>query len=68
MGLVNYNIPYPGPTIDTNAFPSTNSWYWSSTTYAYDPDFAWVVYFSYGFVSNNGKDDGNYVRCVRGGQ
>jgi PKD repeat protein len=68
MGLVNYNIPYPGPTIDTNAFPGTNYWCWSSTTYAYVPGFAWSVYFYYGFVNYNGKGYNGYVRCVRGGQ
>ena len=68
MGLVNYNIPYPGPTIDTNAFPVTNSWYWSSTTYAVNPGSAWVVYFYGGSVGFDGKGYNGYVRCVRGGQ
>jgi len=58
------------PAIDRIAFPNTpeSSWYWSSTTYALDPGHAWGVYFSYGFVYNGDKGDGNYVRCVRGGQ
>ncbi len=68
MGLVNYKIPYSGPTIDTNAFQSTISWYWSSTTYAYGPSYAWVLYFSNGYVNYSGKGNNNYVRCVRGGQ
>ncbi len=34
--IVNYSIPYPGPTIDTGYFPNTQpSFYWSSTTFAY---------------------------------
>jgi hypothetical protein len=33
--LVDYSIPYPGPTINTAYFPNTvSSYYWSSTTYA----------------------------------
>jgi hypothetical protein len=55
--------------IDTNAFPNANaSYYWSSTTYAYDPSFAWGVYFNYGYVTNDYKNYDMYVRCVRGGQ
>jgi Protein of unknown function (DUF1566)/Viral BACON domain len=54
--IVNYSIPYPGPTIDTGYFPNTAaSWYWSSTTYAYN-------------TYNYNKFDSNYVRAVRGGQ
>ena len=34
--IVNYNIPNPGPTINTAFFPSTQSYYyWSSTNYAF---------------------------------
>ncbi|MEW6260157.1 MAG: DUF1566 domain-containing protein [Thermodesulfobacteriota bacterium] len=67
--LVRYDIPYPGPTIDTRYFPNTvASGYWSSTTYAYYPDVAWIVYFSDGGGGSNGKDNDYYVRAVRGGQ
>ena len=57
------------PAIDTAYFPGTlPSWYWSSTTYAYDSSYAWCAYFYDGYVSSCGK--GNYldVRAVRGGQ
>jgi hypothetical protein len=70
MTIVDYSIPYPGPTINTTYFPNTkSSHYWSSTTYAYNPSSAWSVYFSYGYVYGGSKHyDGYYVRCVRGGQ
>ena len=45
-----------------------SSYYWSSTTSASLPDYAWYVYFYSGFVSNSNKYSSMYVRCVRGGQ
>ncbi len=51
MNIVDYSIPYPGPTIQQSLFPHTvASYYWSSTTYAYYPSNAWVVDFYLGFV------------------
>ncbi|MBI4847020.1 MAG: DUF1566 domain-containing protein [Nitrospirae bacterium] len=67
--IVDYSIPYPGPTINTAYFPNTkSSYYWSSTTYAYDPGSAWYVVFGVGYVDDDGKGSYVYVRCVRGGQ
>ena len=68
--LVDSSIPYPGPTINTDYFPNTvSSGYWSSTTHAINPYYAWIVYFSYGDVSGHDKSyDYEYVRAVRGGQ
>ncbi|HNK57396.1 MAG TPA: DUF1566 domain-containing protein, partial [Leptospiraceae bacterium] len=54
------------PMIDATAFPSTQSSYWSSTTYAPFTSFAWYVYFSVGNVLSNFKTDIYYVRCVSG--
>ncbi len=69
MSIVDYSVPFPGPTIKTIYFPNTiSSEYWSSTTDAGDPGVAWSVGFSYGYVYGNGKDVNSYVRCVRGGQ
>ncbi len=48
LSLVNYGIPYPGPTIDTRYFPNCRSdLYWSGSTDAYGPDGAWYVDFSW---------------------
>jgi len=63
------------PAINTIYFPSTvSSSYWSSTTYAYNTSYAWLVFFSsgnpntdYKSVSSN-SSSANYARCVRGGQ
>jgi len=71
MSIVDYSIPYPGPTINTTYFPNTvASGYWSSTTYAYDPGYAWGVGFVNGGVGVHYGDKGHnlYVRCVRAGQ
>ncbi len=68
ISIVDYSIPYPGPTINTTYFPNTKqSGYWSSTTYAYNPDGAWGVGFGYGVVGYVHKYLYYYVRCVRGG-
>jgi hypothetical protein len=59
MSIVDYAIPYPGPTIAT-AFSNTKTSnnYWSSTTYAKWPDVAWYVWFA------NGGDSAGYKgRC-----
>jgi hypothetical protein len=47
---------------------SNSSYYWSSTTYANNPYYAWYVYFNYGYVYDSNKNFNYYVRCVRGGQ
>ncbi len=67
--LVNSDIAYTGPTIDTTWFPRTmSSYYWSSTTHAYYTDVAWLVNFGHGGVSSGNKSNSYYVRAVRAGQ
>ncbi len=67
--LVDYSIPWPGPTINTSYFPNTvASYYWSSTTYAGDPDYAWGIHFPYGYDDISNKSGNYYVRAVRGGK
>lgn len=57
------------PAINKEIFPDTkSSWYWSGTTHAGGSYFAWMVYFSYGSVGNDSKDDNGYVRPVRSSQ
>ncbi len=70
--IVNYSIPYPGPTIDSGFFQSTvPAFYWSSTTYAFRTSFAWGVFFDapflYGYDYTNDKSTSRYIRAVRGG-
>src|SRR6056297_813215 len=67
--IVDYNIPYPGPCVNTVFFPNTTaSNYWSATTYALDPDCAWNMNFYGGYGSYGNKSSNDYVRAVRGGQ
>ena len=69
MSIVNHGIPSPGSTIDTEYFPNTvSSYYWASSTYAYNTNYAWGVYFNYGHNYYNYKLNSYYVRAVRGGQ
>ena len=58
------------PSIDTAVFQNTASnGYWSSTTNAGFPNYAWVFKFNYSFQkSSDTKADSFYVRCVRAGQ
>lgn len=54
------------PAIDTDFFPNCQSdYYWSSTTYAADTDYAWVVGFDDGLVSYDVKYSHYFVRPVR---
>jgi len=56
------------PSINTSLFPNTvSSYYWSSTTYAGRPNYAWYVNFLGGLVSYSYKSRNGYVRAVRGG-
>ena len=64
--IVNYNISYPGPTINTSYFLNTvPSFYRSSTTYVLYTDFAWGVTFDYGYDDYYSKYDSYYVCAVR---
>ena len=56
------------PAIDLDLFPRTPSLYfWSSSSYAGNPDAAWNVAFNNGHVVQDTKVNANYVRCVRTG-
>jgi len=66
MSIVNYGRY--APSIDINYFSQCRSiGYWSSSTSAYYPDYAWHVYFYDGGVSWYYKSHNVYVRCVRAG-
>jgi hypothetical protein len=65
--IVNYQIEYPGPTIDNTFFPHTqNQFYWSSTPDADDKDSAWGIGFSFGYDYAYFKSDHGYIRLVSG--
>ncbi|MCL6584441.1 MAG: DUF1566 domain-containing protein, partial [bacterium] len=70
QSLLDYN--HFSPAIDATVFPNTaNTAYWSSTTYAGDPECAWLVDFYQGNVFGpyryNKSDKVYYVRAVREG-
>ena len=57
------------PAIDGTYFPATPSnWYWTSTTFAPDPAFAWFVDFYDGYTNADYETGTNHVRLVRSGQ
>ncbi len=56
----------PGSTVLTGSC-TRPSYYWSSSSYAYDPTRAWRVGFDFGAVGAGFKADALYVRGVRGG-
>lgn len=68
MGIVNFSISYPGPTINAAHFPNTKAEeYWSSEEDAVTTDNAWSVLFYSGSVMPYNKTALLNVRCVRGG-
>ena len=67
--IVDYNVPYPGPCINTAYFPNTAaSEYWSSNTIPYNTRYAWVMLLNFRGGSLHDKNLSLYVRAVRGGQ
>ncbi len=70
QSLVDYSLPYPGPTIDTAFFPNTQAYvFWSSSPYVGDPNDAWYVDFNGGGVdSGSGRSGAFPVRLVRASQ
>jgi hypothetical protein len=56
------------PSIDEVFVNSSNSYYWSSTTYHSTHTYAWVVYFGYGNTDLTYKYNSYAVRCVRSRQ
>ncbi len=54
------------PAIDSKAFPNTPAeWHWSSSPVVGWPEYAWGVYFSYGYVYYGHRSNSGFVRPVR---
>jgi hypothetical protein len=69
VSIVDYNKTAAAAEAKINLtyFPNTVAYvYWSSTTYAPETPWAWVVDFDPGFVYNASKTLNLYVRCVSG--
>ena len=58
-----HGAPCVAPTFG----PTQSTGYWSSSSYANSPYYAWFVFFSDGYVTANNKTFNSYVRAVRGG-
>ncbi len=56
---------YDKPTLNKRSFPNSNNWTWSSTAYASDASYAWLVYFYRGDDNWYRKTNTLSVRCVR---
>jgi hypothetical protein len=66
LGILDWSY---SPTINPTYFPNTpSSYFWSGSPNANNSDYAWGVYFSYGYVDGYGRNDDGQVRLVRGGQ
>lgn len=65
--IVDYSIPYPGPTIDTNYFPNTmNGLFYSASPFANNSVYVWSVNFNNGNDGEDDKDSYSHVRLVCG--
>ena len=72
-----WNLTTTSPTINATYFPNTHKdatyfpntqsdWFWSSSPYANYSNYAWSVFFDYGYSGGNDKGNGSNVRLVRG--
>lgn len=67
--------PAVSPAFNTNCVANatvltgscTASLYWSSTSFTFNPDGAWLAFFSFGTPTGAGKESNASVRAVRGG-
>jgi hypothetical protein len=64
VSIVDYGRSYPAIN---PAFSCENSYYWSGSTAAGYPGYAWLVYCYGGYAYYYNEGDSYYVRCVRGG-
>jgi hypothetical protein len=69
ISLIDFSVAYPGPTIDSDAFPGTYpGGYWSSTAVPKTSEvIGRQVNFYNGTSDIAGSSDAASVRCVRGG-
>jgi len=63
--IINYTVW--NPALSTEVMNGRLGFYWSSSTYAKLPTYAWSVFFRNGRVDYTNKDGGMFVRCVHTG-
>lgn len=67
--LVDYTVPYPGPTLDQRFFPHARSqFYWAVEANAAEAEEAWGMGFAFGFDYAYYTTDRAWVRLVRGSE
>ncbi len=66
ISIVDYSLN--NPSIDSQFQNTISYYYWSSTSNASYPSYAWYVYFYDGSTYYSNKFNSKYVRCVRAGQ
>jgi hypothetical protein len=64
LTIVDYSRSEPASTLED----TISDYYWSSTSYAPDTVYAWLVDFYYGVVRDYAKTTSFYVRCIRDGE
>ena len=66
LSIVDYGVF--NPAISSVFQKNASDYYWSSTTYASDTNYALDIYFDDGYTNSDDKSYNSYVRCVRAGQ
>lgn len=67
LGIVDYGVAYPGPSLDIRFFSHTPSLpYWAAESHAVKPESGWVVYFDDGRAFDDDRERGFAVRLVSG--
>ena len=69
ISLVDYGVASPGPVLPAGHpfIDVQSSSYWSATSVANNPTFAWNVFFGNGIVFISNKTSDNFVWCARSG-
>lgn len=64
----NNNCTAPCTVLTCSCTQSTQAkGYWSSSSFAYDPQWPWLVFFNWGYSGFYTAAGSEYVRAVRGG-
>ncbi|MBH1989542.1 MAG: DUF1566 domain-containing protein [Myxococcaceae bacterium] len=64
--LLDVSVPFPGPTINATAFPSTTQGVFGSLTPSVcSSTGSWIVYFLYGYIGYHVMSAPDLIRCVR---
>lgn len=66
LGIVDYSVTFPYPSLDAAWFPNTlANTYWASSPYAGNASYGWLVDFYGGRGSSGNRSSPHYLRLVR---